>query len=79
MSSELCQSINFAAKRPSGGKFARCCHKDKIKLVKPTDTAGNVLFFPDFLHDLMSNTDLPTMQTSKKTFEHITVLFHLQQ
>lgn len=57
---EFCKSINFAAERPtSDGKFTSCCRKGKIKLMKPTDTAGNVLLYPDFLRDLMSSVDHP--------------------
>ncbi|GBM51078.1 hypothetical protein AVEN_254624-1 [Araneus ventricosus] len=34
---QFCKSKNFAAERPSDGKFTCCCRKGKIKLEKPSD------------------------------------------
>ncbi|GBN88632.1 hypothetical protein AVEN_186603-1 [Araneus ventricosus] len=50
----ICQfrkSKNFAAERPSDGKFTSCCHKGKIKLEKPSDALSNDFLYPNFLLD----------------------------
>ncbi|GBN42296.1 hypothetical protein AVEN_4803-1 [Araneus ventricosus] len=56
---QFCKSKNFAAERPSDGKFTSCCRKGKIKLEKPSDALGNDLLYPNFLLDLLTNPNNP--------------------
>ncbi|GBM41329.1 hypothetical protein AVEN_241487-1 [Araneus ventricosus] len=47
----ICQfrkSKNFAAERPSDGKFTSCFRKGKIKLEKPSDALSNDFLYPNF-------------------------------
>ena len=55
----FCSSKNFHAERPSDGKFTSCCRKGKVKLEIPKDETGNVLEYPDFIRELLSNPDHP--------------------
>ncbi|GBN00337.1 hypothetical protein AVEN_254879-1, partial [Araneus ventricosus] len=62
----ICQfrkSKNFAAERPSGGKFTSCFRKEKIKLEKPSDALSNDFLYPDFLLDLLTNPNNPDYKT----------------
>jgi hypothetical protein len=56
---QFCGSKNFAAERPSDGKFNSCCRKGKVKLENPVDLDGNVLEYPQFLRELLSNPEHP--------------------
>ncbi|GBN97002.1 hypothetical protein AVEN_228879-1 [Araneus ventricosus] len=56
---QFCKSKNFAAERPSDGKFISCYRKGKIKLEKPSDAQGNDLCYPNFLLDLLTNPSNP--------------------
>jgi hypothetical protein len=56
---QFCGSKNFAAERPSDGKFTSCCRKGKLKLESPVDVHGNVLQYPQFLRELLSNPQHP--------------------
>ncbi|GBM12986.1 hypothetical protein AVEN_101859-1 [Araneus ventricosus] len=56
---EFCKFSNFLGERPSGDKFTLCCRKGKVKLQKPVDAEGNILKYPYFLKDLMSNIENP--------------------
>ncbi|GBN20107.1 hypothetical protein AVEN_30969-1 [Araneus ventricosus] len=56
---QFCKSKNFAAERPSDGKFISCCRKGKIKLEKPSDALDNDLLYPNFLLDLLTNPNNP--------------------
>ena len=49
----FCSSKNWIAERPSDGKFSYCCRKGRIKLPQPLDSNGQVLHYPDFLHNLL--------------------------
>ncbi|GBL99519.1 hypothetical protein AVEN_68797-1 [Araneus ventricosus] len=53
------ETKNFAAERPSDGKFTSCCRKGKIKLEKPSDALSNVFLYPNFLLDLLTNPNNP--------------------
>ncbi|GBO20472.1 hypothetical protein AVEN_24662-1 [Araneus ventricosus] len=58
----ICQflkSKNFAAERPSDGKFTSCCRKGKIKLEKPSDALSNDFLYSNFLLDLLTNPNNP--------------------
>ncbi|GBL99573.1 hypothetical protein AVEN_68836-1 [Araneus ventricosus] len=58
----ICQfreTKNFAAERPSDGKFTSCCRKGKIKLEKPSDALSNDFLYPNFLLDLLTNPNNP--------------------
>ncbi|GBM09390.1 hypothetical protein AVEN_184094-1 [Araneus ventricosus] len=58
----ICQyrkSKNFAAERPSDGKFTSCCRKGKIKLEKPSDALSNDFLYPNFLLDLLTSPNNP--------------------
>src|SRR5277367_4774537 len=57
---QFCGSRNFAAERPSDGKFNSCCRKGKVKLEKPLDATGNALQYPDFLRKMLSSPDHPS-------------------
>src|SRR5277367_5278029 len=57
---QFCGSRNFAAERPSDGKFNSCCRKGKVKLEKPLDATGNALHYPDFLRTMLSTPDHPS-------------------
>ncbi|GBO34290.1 hypothetical protein AVEN_166295-1 [Araneus ventricosus] len=62
----ICQfrkSKNFAAERPSGGKFTSCFRKEKIKLEKPSDALSNDFLYPNFLLDLLTNPNNPDYKT----------------
>ena len=54
---QFCGSKNFAAERPSDGKFTSCCRKGKVILEKPVDSNGIVLEYPQFLRELLSNPE----------------------
>ncbi|GBN23040.1 hypothetical protein AVEN_125436-1 [Araneus ventricosus] len=56
---QFCKSKNFAAERPSDGKFTSCCRKGKIKLEKPSDALSNDFLYPNFLLDLLTNPNNP--------------------
>lgn len=43
----------------SDGTFKSCCRKGRVKLSKPTDINGNTLDYPEFLQDLLTNSDNP--------------------
>ncbi|GBN25994.1 hypothetical protein AVEN_80055-1 [Araneus ventricosus] len=54
----ICQfrkSKNFAAERPSDGKFTSCSRKGKIKLQKPSDALSNDFHYLNFLLDLLTS------------------------
>ncbi|GBM15368.1 hypothetical protein AVEN_199630-1 [Araneus ventricosus] len=58
----ICQfrkSKNFAAERPSDGRFTSCCGKGKIKLEKPSDALSDDFLYPNFLLDLLTNPNKP--------------------
>ncbi|GBL94272.1 hypothetical protein AVEN_16796-1 [Araneus ventricosus] len=56
---EVCKSKNFLGERPSDNKFTICCRKGKFKLQKSVDSEDNILKYPGFLKDLMSNIENP--------------------
>ncbi|GBM31752.1 hypothetical protein AVEN_56870-1 [Araneus ventricosus] len=56
---QFCKSKNFAAERPSDGKFTSCCRKGKIKLEKPSDALGKDLLYLNFLLNLLTNPNNP--------------------
>ncbi|GBO09993.1 hypothetical protein AVEN_234058-1 [Araneus ventricosus] len=58
----ICQfrkSKNNAAELPSDGKITNCCRKGKIKLERPSDALSNDFLYPNFLLDLLTNTNNP--------------------
>jgi hypothetical protein len=50
---------NFTAERPSDRKCTSFCRKEKLKLENPVDVHGNVLQYPQFLRELLSNPQHP--------------------
>ncbi|GBO29825.1 hypothetical protein AVEN_154666-1 [Araneus ventricosus] len=60
---EFRKSKNFAAERPSDGKFTSCCCKGKIKLEKPSDALTNDFLYPNFLLDLLTIPNNPDYKT----------------
>ncbi|GBN60771.1 hypothetical protein AVEN_60070-1 [Araneus ventricosus] len=54
------KSKNFAAERPSDGKFISCCRKGENQILeKPSDALSNDILYPNFLLDLLANPNNP--------------------
>lgn len=66
-----CKSKNFIDEKSSDGSFTRCCRKGKIKLPKPEYLHGNVLTYPAFLKDLMSNPLNPDYKVFREQIRSI--------
>ncbi|GBN15291.1 hypothetical protein AVEN_169483-1 [Araneus ventricosus] len=70
----ICQfrkSKNFAAERPSEGKFTSSCRKGKIKLEKLSDALSNDFLYPNFLLDLLTypnNTDYKNFHDNIRSY-----------
>ncbi|GBL65662.1 hypothetical protein AVEN_203282-1 [Araneus ventricosus] len=74
----ICQfrkSKNFAAERPSDGKFTSCCRKGKIKLEKPSDALSNDFLYLNFLLDLLRNPNNPDYKNFHDNILSYIVLF----
>ena len=69
-------SKNFAAEKWSDGKVA--AKKERVKLTLPKDTAGNLLSYPNFLRNLISDSE-NTNFFNFRIYDLITVLFLLHQ
>ena len=59
---QYCGTKHFEGERPSDGIFTSCCRKGKVMLPKPQDINGDVVEYPDFLRQLLSEPNHPNFK-----------------